>query len=137
MRRRDHNIFANASSLLVCGLLAGVVVAAAAFPAAAMSGLAAKAGGQTFAKLPSELKDFSSPQISRVYASDGKTLISEFYDEFRSDVPLKEISPFMRQAIVAAEDRNFYHHHGVDFKGVARAFVSNAGGNSQQGASTL
>ena len=56
MRRRDHNIFANATSLLICGLLAGVVVAAAAFPAVAMSGLAAKAGGETFAQLPGELK---------------------------------------------------------------------------------
>ncbi|HEY0536376.1 MAG TPA: transglycosylase domain-containing protein, partial [Actinoplanes sp.] len=112
MRRRDHNIFANASSLLICGLLAGVVVAAAAFPAAAMSGLAAKAGGETFAKLPSELKDYSSPQISRLYASDGKTQISQFYDEFRSDVPLKDISPYMQGAIVAAEDREFYHHNG-------------------------
>src|SRR5690242_20169874 len=137
IRRRDHNIFANATSLLICGLLAGVVVAAAAFPAAAMSGLAAKAGGKQFAKLPSELKDFSSPQITRIYASDNKTQISQFYDEFRSDVPLKEISPYMRDAIVAAEDRQFYHHNGVDLKGVARAFVNNNSGKAQQGASTL
>ena len=137
MRRRDHNIFANATSLLICGLLAGVVVAAAAFPAAAMSGLAAKAGGQTFASLPSELKDFSSPQITRIYASDNKTQISQFYDEFRSDVPIKDISKFMRDAIVAAEDREFYHHNGVDLKGVARAFVHNNNGKTKQGASTI
>ena len=138
MRRRDHNIFANATSLLICGLLAGVVVAAAAFPAAAMSGLAAKAGGETFAQLPSELKDFSSPQITRIYASDNKTQISQFYDEFRSDVPLKEISKFMRDAMVAAEDRDYYNHNGVDLKGVARAFVNNSGkSESKQGASTI
>jgi len=137
MRRRDHNIFANATSLLICGLLAGVVVAAAAFPAAAMSGLAAKAGGQTFAQLPSELKDFSSPQITRIYASDNKTVISQFYDEFRSDVRLKDISKYMRDAIVAAEDREFYHHNGVDLKGVARAFVNNNNGKAKQGASTI
>jgi membrane peptidoglycan carboxypeptidase len=136
-RRRDHNIFTNATSLLVCGLLAGVVVAAAAFPAAAMTGLAAKAGGQTFAGLPSELKEFSSPQITRVYASDGKTQIAVFYDEFRSDVPLKDISKNMQAAILAAEDRKFYEHNGVDLKGVARAFVSNNQGGAQQGASTL
>ncbi|TDO39827.1 transglycosylase domain-containing protein [Paractinoplanes brasiliensis] len=138
MRRRDHNIFANATSLLICGLLAGVVVAAAAFPAAAMSGLAAKAGGETFAQLPSELKDFSSPQITRIYASDNKTQISQFYDEFRSDVPLKDISKPMRDAMVAAEDREFYNHNGVDLKGVARAFVNNSGkSESKQGASTI
>ncbi|GAB2582229.1 penicillin-binding protein [Paractinoplanes abujensis] len=138
MRRRDHNIFANATSLLICGLLAGVVVAAAAFPAAAMSGLAAKAGGETFAQLPSELKDFSSPQITRIYASDNKTQISQFYDEFRSDVPLKEIAKPMRDAMVAAEDREFFNHNGVDLKGVARAFVNNSGkSDSKQGASTI
>ncbi|GAA4933556.1 transglycosylase domain-containing protein [Actinoplanes utahensis] len=136
-RRRDHNIFTNATSLLVCGLLAGVVVAAAAFPAAAMTGLAAKAGGKTFASLPSELKEFSSPQITRVYASDGKTLLTQFYDEFRSDVPLKDIAKNMQVAILAAEDRKFYDHNGVDLKGVARAFVSNNQGGAQQGASTL
>jgi membrane peptidoglycan carboxypeptidase len=137
MRRRDHNIFANATSLLICGLLAGVVVAAAAFPAVAMSGLAAKAGGQTFAQLPSELRDFSSPQITRIFASDNKTQIAVMYDEFRSDVPLKAISKNMQNAIIAAEDREFYHHNGVDLKGVARAFINNNQGGGKQGASTL
>ncbi|GID98262.1 penicillin-binding protein [Amorphoplanes digitatis] len=137
MRRRDHNIFANATSLLICGLLAGVVVAAAAFPAVAMSGLAAKAGGETFASLPSELRQATAPQITRIFASDNKTQISVFYDEFRSDVPLKDISKNMQNAIIAAEDHEFYQHNGVDLKGVARAIVSNKSGKSQQGASTL
>jgi membrane peptidoglycan carboxypeptidase len=139
MRRRDHNIFANATSLLICGLLAGVVVAAAAFPAVAMSGLAAKAGGETFQQLPGELKQTTAPQVSRIFANDGKTQIAVMYDEFRSDVPLKDISKNMQNAIVAAEDHQFFDHNGVDLKGVARAFVSNsnAGGKTQQGASTL
>jgi membrane peptidoglycan carboxypeptidase len=137
MRRHDHNIFLNATNLLICGALAGVVVAAGVFPAAAMSGLAAKAGGETFASLPGELKAFSSPQISRIYASDNKTQISQFYDEFRSDVPLRDISPNMRNAMIAAEDREFYHHRGVDLKGVARALVNNNNGKSKQGASTI
>jgi membrane peptidoglycan carboxypeptidase len=136
-RRRDHNIFFNGAGLLLCGLVSGVVVAAAAFPVVAMSGLAAKAGGQTFASLPSELKDFSSPQISRIYASDNKTQISQFYDEFRSDVPLADIAKSMRDAMVAAEDREFYHHNGVDLKGVARALVNNNNGKAKQGASTI
>ncbi|MEV6489204.1 transglycosylase domain-containing protein [Actinoplanes sp. NPDC051633] len=137
MRRRDHNIFANATSLLICGLLAGVVVAAAAFPAVAMSGLAAKAGGETFAQLPSTLKQATAPQVTRIFASDGKTQIAVMYDEFRSDVPLSKISKNMQNAIIAAEDHQFYKHNGVDVKGVARAIVSNNSGKSQQGASTL
>jgi membrane peptidoglycan carboxypeptidase len=138
MRRRDHGLLTNATSLTICGLLAGVVVAAAAFPAVAMSGLAAKAGMETFDKLPSELTVQRSPQISYVYASDGKTLIAMMYDENRRDVPISQVSPLMLKAIVAAEDQNFYHHNGVDLKGIARAFVANQGaGHTEQGASTL
>src|SRR5688572_14153315 len=128
MHRRDHNVFFNAFALLLCSLVTGVVVAAAAFPVAAMSGLAAKAGGQTFASLPSQLKEFSSPQITRVYASDNKTQITQFYEEFRMDVPIRDISKPMRDAMLAAEDREFYRHNGVDLKGVARALVNNNNG---------
>src|SRR5262245_34182060 len=81
MRTRDRSLFANAASLLVCGILAGIVVAAAAFPAIAMGGLAAKAGADTFGELPSSLNVLPSPQISYIYASDNKTLIATIYDE--------------------------------------------------------
>ncbi|MFI5494650.1 transglycosylase domain-containing protein [Actinoplanes sp. NPDC051859] len=136
-RKSDRSKFANTGSLLICGLLAGVVVAAASFPAVAMSGLAAKAGSQGFAELPSELAQQSAPQVTRIFASDGKTQLAVMYDEFRSDVPLKDISKTMRDAIVAAEDHQFYEHNGVDLKGVARAFVNNQNNGSKQGASTL
>jgi len=134
---RDRNKFASAGSLLICGLLAGVVVAAASFPAVAMSGLAAKAGSETFAQLPGELEQQTAPQVTRVFASDNKTQIAVMYDEFRSDVPLKNISVNMQNAIVSAEDHQFYKHNGVDLKGVARAFVNNKQGGDKQGASTL
>jgi membrane peptidoglycan carboxypeptidase len=127
----------SAAVLAVCGLIAGLVVAAASFPAVAMSGLAVKAGSEELSELPGELVEQSSPQVSRVYASDGKTLIALMYDEFRSDVPLAQISPNMQEAIVAAEDHKFFEHNGVDLKGVARAFVNNNQGGTQQGASTL
>ncbi|MEO3776305.1 transglycosylase domain-containing protein [Micromonospora sp. B11E3] len=138
MRKRDHNLLTNAASLLVCGLLAGVVVAAAAFPAVAMSGLAAKAGAETFGALPKELTVARAPQISYLLAADGKTPLATMYDENRRDVKLSDISPYMQKAIIAAEDHDFYKHNGVDLNGIARAFVNNqSGANSQQGASTL
>ncbi|MFI5934418.1 transglycosylase domain-containing protein [Actinoplanes sp. NPDC051494] len=136
-RKRERSLFANSGSLVICGLLAGVVVAAASFPAVAMSGLAAKAGSEGFAELPDTLETLSAPQVTRIFASDGKTQIAVMYDEFRSDVPLDEISVNMQNAIVAAEDHQFYEHNGVDLKGVARAFVNNKNGGAQQGASTL
>ncbi|MEU7755715.1 transglycosylase domain-containing protein [Micromonospora sp. NPDC049101] len=137
MRKRDHNVLTNAASLLVCGLLAGVVVAAAAFPAVAMSGLAAKAGAETFGALPTELTVARAPQISYLLASDAKTPLATMYDENRRDVKLADISPYMQKAIIAAEDHEFYKHNGVDINGVARAFVNNQGDGGRQGASTL
>jgi membrane peptidoglycan carboxypeptidase len=137
-RKRDHNLFSNTSALLVCGLLAGVVVAAALFPAVALAGLAAKAGSDGFDGLPTTLQLQQSPQVTYVYASDAKTLVSTFYDENRRDVPLTAVAPIMQEAMVAAEDMRFYEHHGVDVKGVARAFVANSNaGETAQGASTL
>ncbi|GAA2378111.1 transglycosylase domain-containing protein [Dactylosporangium salmoneum] len=139
MRKREHGLLPNAASLLLCGLLAGLVVAAAAFPAVAMSGLAAKAGADTFENLPTDLSVLPSPQISYIYASDGKTLLAMMYDENRRDVKIDDVAPIMWKAIVAAEDNRFFEHRGVDVKGVARAFVANqnAGGQTEQGASTL
>jgi membrane peptidoglycan carboxypeptidase len=137
MRQRDHNIFANAASLLICGVLAGIVVAAAAFPAVAMGGLAAKAGADGFGELPTELNVPTPPQISYAYASDNKTLMGTFYDENRHDIPLSEMPKIIQQAIIAAEDQRFYQHHGVDLQGILRAFLSNQGGGGTQGASTL
>jgi len=138
MRQRDHNMFTNGASLVVCGVLAGVVVAAAAFPAVAMSGLAAKAGAEAFDKLPSELTVKRSPQITYLYASDRKTLLTTLYDENRRDIALNDIAPIMLKAMLAAEDQRFYEHNGVDPQGVARAFVANRqSGSVSQGASTI
>ena len=137
MRKRDHNIFTNAASLLICGVLAGIVVAAAAFPAIAMGGLAAKAGADEFAELPTSLNVPVPPQITYIYASDAKTLLATFYDENRHDILLADIPQVMRDAIIAAEDQRFYEHKGVDVQGVLRAFVANQQREDTQGASTL
>jgi membrane peptidoglycan carboxypeptidase len=137
-RRRDHGLFFNSLALVLCGLLAGVVVAAAVFPAVALPGLVAKAGADQFDSLPTVLNMPQLPQISNVYAADGKTLITHFFDENRKPVPLSEVAPVMREALVAAEDMRFYQHHGVDVKSVARAWVVNRqSGETAQGASTL
>ncbi len=137
MRKRDRSLLANAASLLLAGVLAGIVVAAAAFPAIAMSGLATKAGADGFGKLPSELNVPTPPQITSVYASDNRTLLATIYDENRHDIPLSEMPLMIRQAIVAAEDQRFYTHHGVDAQGMLRALIANQNGSDRQGASTL
>jgi membrane peptidoglycan carboxypeptidase len=123
-------------SLLGCGLLAGLVVAAAVLPAAAIAGALTKGGVDAFDSLPDNFTSLPAPQSSFIYAADGKTLLAMLYDENRRDVPLSDVAPVMQEAIVASEDTRFYSHHGVDFKGVLRALVADHGGASQ-GASTL
>ena len=68
--------------------------------------------------------------------ADGK-LIATFYAENRVRVPLKQMSPFIRKAVVAIEDTRFYEHSGVDAQGVLRALTSNLTRGERQGASTL
>src|SRR5215467_1369592 len=124
--------------LVRAGLIAGVAVAAVVYPLAAIGGLGAKAGADALDSLPANLIIPPLAQTTYVYASDGKTLITEFYDEDRTYTPITAMSPYIQQAIVASEDSRFYDHHGVDIRGVARAFVANdQAGQVSQGASTL
>lgn len=82
------------------------------------------------------LKDYEPPVVSRVYAGDGR-LLAEFAEEKRVFVPIEEIPDLVKQAFIAAEDKNFYSHNGVDYIAIARAIVANLKGGSLQGASTI
>jgi membrane peptidoglycan carboxypeptidase len=124
--------------LLRAGLIAGVIVAAVTYPLAGIAGIATKGGLELISRMPRDLRSVSPAQTSYLYASDGRTLLTTFYEEHRRYVPLAQISPYMQQAIVAAEDTRFYNHRGVDARGIARAFVANqSSGGVSQGASTL
>ncbi|MEU5875042.1 transglycosylase domain-containing protein [Glycomyces sp. NPDC047369] len=125
-------------ALLRTSVLAGLAIAALLFPLAAMAGLSAKAGFNAIDTLSVEVTETDPPLTSYVYAADGETLISLFYDEFRRHVTLDEVAPVMQQAMVAAEDSRFYSHNGVDYRGIVRAFVANnSSGGVEQGASTI
>jgi len=114
------------------------VVAAALYPLVAVTGIGAKATAHAIEQKTSILKTALPAETSYVYAPDGKTVLTMFYEEYRQYTKIENMSPNIQQAIVAAEDNRFYQHHGVDPKGVARAFVSNArSGGVSQGASTI
>ncbi|MDG4805794.1 transglycosylase domain-containing protein [Micromonospora sp. WMMD1120] len=123
--------------LLRAGLIAGIVIAAAAYPLVALTGIGAKATAHAVEQKTRVLRTAMPAETSYVYAPDGKTVLTMFYEEYRQYTKLSDMSPNIQQAIVAAEDSRFYQHHGVDPKGVARAFVSNARSGGSQGASTL
>ncbi|MGI4936523.1 MAG: transglycosylase domain-containing protein, partial [Janthinobacterium lividum] len=72
----------------------------------------------------------------RIYTADD-VLIGEFGEERRDFVPITAMPEVMKEAIIAAEDDNFYQHGGVDFLGIARAAVANLSRSRAQGASTI
>ncbi|MEU5938613.1 transglycosylase domain-containing protein [Micromonospora sp. NPDC047548] len=124
--------------LLRAGLIAAIVVAGAAYPLAAYTGIGAKATAHAVEQKTDILRTALPAETSYLYAPDGKTILTMFYEEYRQYTKLSDMSPNIQQAIIAAEDNRFYQHHGVDPKGVARAFVANARSSGvSQGASTL
>jgi len=81
---------------------------------------------------------FSQPmETTKVYAKDG-SLMQEYGAEKRILVPYTEISPLFFDALIAVEDANFYKHHGVSVRGVARAVLRDVlERKAGQGGSTL
>ena len=72
----------------------------------------------------SDLTDYRPPTATRVYAGDG-TLIGEFSDERRIYVPYEQIPEPVIHAFMAAEDKNFFQHGGIDVSGIGRAMFKN------------
>src|SRR5215218_10734816 len=68
----------------------------------------------------SQLQDYEPPVMTRVHASDG-ALVAEYARERRLYLPIQAIPKLVLNAFVAAEDKNFYEHGGIDFSGIARA----------------
>jgi penicillin-binding protein 1A len=88
----------------------------------------------------SQLQDYEPPVMTRVHAADG-SLLAEYAKERRLYLPIQAIPKLVTNAFVAAEDKNFYQHPGVDIYGIMRAgmtYVENYGsGRRPQGASTI
>ncbi len=77
-------------------------------------------------------------ESSRIYSRDG-TLLYEFHGEYnRTRVDLDKISPFLKEATLAVEDKDFYNHGAISLSGIARAMKANyETGTSSQGGSTI
>lgn len=123
--------------LLFLGVSAicGVLVAGLLVPAAAVTGSSASGSIKFFETLPAELKVDPPSQSTTILASDG-SVIASLYAENRTKVSLDQMSPYIKDAVIAIEDSRFYEHGGVDTTGIMRALVSTARGN-KQGASTI
>jgi len=90
-------------------------------------------------KLPDvqTLKEVKLQTPLRIYSADN-ALISEFGEKRRSPISYDEVPQTFVNALLAAEDRNFFSHVGVDIKGLARAAVQLVStGHIQSGGSTI
>ncbi|MCO8277032.1 penicillin-binding protein [Actinoplanes sp. TRM 88003] len=118
-KRRRTNLLTVAAAVLVIVLGAGVV------------------GGAYFFDDVQFTEPKAEDQVSQIVAADNKTVVATIGNSTRSLVPYQGINPIIGQAVMAAEDKNFYDHGGIDMKGIARAAWNNFTGGDQQGASTI
>lgn len=82
-------------------------------------------------------RGYHPSQVTRIVARDGTTL-AEMFTERRTIVGIDELPPHVKLAVLAAEDANFYNHEGINYLGIARAFVVNLrSGRTRQGGSTI
>ncbi|MDR2931117.1 MAG: penicillin-binding protein [Propionibacteriaceae bacterium] len=123
-------------TFLLVSVLAGMLIAGLAIPAAAMVGVSSNLVSTTLTELPVELETPPLPEPTTIYLADGSPMV-QLYDEYRTLVSLDQIAPIMRQAQVAIEDDRFYSHGALDFKSLVKAVLTYFTSNDGGGGSTL
>ncbi|MBV9651063.1 MAG: penicillin-binding protein [Pseudonocardiales bacterium] len=110
------------------------------FPAVGGIGLASNQASETVNSVSSSLVQSQVPMVTTITDKDGVP-IAYVFDQNRFNTPPKAIADTMKAAIIAIEDRRFFEHNGVDWRGTARALMSNLSSSGSalegQGASTL
>jgi penicillin-binding protein 1A len=116
---------------------------AAGFGAFGVGLIAVVAGGYYYVapSLPDveELRDIRFQVPLQIYSRDGR-LMEQFGEQKRTPVAFAEIPPILIQALLAAEDKTFFEHPGIDYLGTARAaftVVITGGSLDVPGASTI
>ena len=125
------------AQIALLAVLAGVLIAAILIPTVGLTGI-------TVRKASNGFYDLSTPELgqlpvrSEILDRHGNVL-AYYYSRGIDRVPVAyaQISPVMRQAIVAIEDSRFYQHGAIDFRGTIRALVNNLEHRPVQGGSTL
>jgi membrane peptidoglycan carboxypeptidase len=107
-------------------VVAGVLVAVLVTPLVAVTGVTASNTVGIFDSLPEFIEIGAQPQKNEIFAIEGTDAagspvyrqVAQVYDQNREEVACDGVSPFLKQAAVAGEDRRFYEHGGVDLTGV-------------------
>jgi membrane peptidoglycan carboxypeptidase len=140
MSEETHHFARPAKLLAIIALstVAGLLLAVIMLPVVGGLGVTAKASADFFNDLPSALVQPALPERSVMLDRNGNRIATLHGAEDRVSVPFSDIPVAMRHAIVAIEDRRFYEHHGIDYRGIVRAALTNQeNGDVTQGGSTL
>ncbi|MCK5084610.1 MAG: PBP1A family penicillin-binding protein [Candidatus Pacebacteria bacterium] len=88
---------------------------------------------------PDKIVDRSVAESTKIYDRTGEHLLYEIHgEERRTIIGLDQVSEHLINATIATEDQDFYKHHGVDFRGIARAIYKDIrSGEKLQGGSTI
>src|SRR5690349_3799878 len=105
------------------GVLVGLVAFITLVSAVVLAAWTGACAGNTCPSIEG-LDQYDPNQASKVYAADGR-LITDLGLERRTVVPLGEMSPYVKAAFIATEDKRFYEHHGIDWLRVFGAVKAN------------
>ena len=87
---------------------------------------------------PSDLYSYDLPQTTNIYDRKGELLFKIFTDQDRTVVPIDEIPLYLQQATISIEDKDFYHHPGINpVGGILRAASSSITKGRLEGGSTI
>lgn len=88
---------------------------------------------------PAKMDGYQVTESTKIYDRTGKVIIYDIHgEEKRTVISFEEIPQFVKDATIVAEDDDFYHHLGIDWRGIARAAWANLRGKKiAQGGSTI
>ncbi|MBI2589995.1 PBP1A family penicillin-binding protein [Candidatus Berkelbacteria bacterium] len=86
---------------------------------------------------PGKIRKYEAAQSTKIYDRDGELLYELHGDQNRTILTDKDIPSSIKQATITAEDRKFYEHFGLDFKGLARAVFLDVFTGARVGGSTI
>lgn len=86
---------------------------------------------------PGKLKSINIAESTKIYDRSGTLLYDIFGKQKRTVIKFDEMPQDMKDAVISTEDKNFYHHHGVDFRGIFRAAYNTITGKRLEGGSTI
>ncbi|MEA5506917.1 transglycosylase domain-containing protein [Halotia wernerae UHCC 0503] len=121
--------------LVTGGTLLSITMLATSVVAGGLVGLAI-----SFRNLPQvrQIQNFLPAETTYIYDIKGKLLVGIHGEANRKIVPLDQISPNLKRAVLASEDNYFYNHRGIDPGGIGRAALVNwTAGTVQEGGSTI